>query len=338
MKSIDIALQPRLALAWSLGRRVERLLYAGALLVALALSAFYLAFAARHYAEDRASQGIQNLALLIEGDEKVLQRFYELETQRQKLAQSEAERQKLTAAQRQKSAQKHKEKDRVGAADGKDAAGENFYAKALEDKIARASSLSGVDAEALRAEVNASRPPAELVAALRERKKALDAQPATVAGVVVPSSSLATRLPAAFLANLLVVTLAPLVILWLAALRVTRSREKRALESGAEAYPHALNAAALPLEGLVRRHAGNRWPVLDSERLREALLAFLRMALVALLAAPMIAAYVATAATLGLGVEGGWLRALYLVTVIVIMLAQAAALVLAEAPSADEGA
>lgn len=336
MKSMDIALQPRLALLWSLGRRVERLLYGGALLVALALVAFYLAFAARHYAEDRASQGLENLALLIEGDDKVLQRFYELETQRQKLAQSEAERAKLAAAQRKKTAQKSKDKE--APAESKDVAGENFYAKALEDKIARAASLSGVAADTLRAEVSAARPPAELVAALRERKKTLDAQPATVAGVMVPSSSLATRLPAAFLANLLVITLAPLVILWLAALRVTRSRERRALESATEAYPHALNAAALPLEGLVQRHAGRRWPALGSERLREALLASVRMALLALLAVPMIGAYVATATTLGLGAEDGWLRVLYLAAVIVIMLAQAAALVLGEAPSAGDGA
>lgn len=298
-------MESRLDLLWALGRRVERLLIAGAALVALSLLAFYLAFAARHYAEDRMSQGMESLALLIEGDEKVLQRFHELETQRHKLAQKK-----------------------------KEAPAENFYAKALEDKIARASALSGVEADSLRELVSETQAPAELVKGLRERKKALDERPATMAGVVMPSSSLGTRLPAAFLANVLIVTLAPLIILWLTALSSTRALELAARDAETVPYPHALNAADIPFEALLSRHAGGRWDALGSPRLRAGLLAFLRMALLALLVVPMVATYIAAVMTLGMGSEGAWLRALYALVVITIMLLQAAALLLAEAPPA----
>src|SRR5690606_21900557 len=131
-----------------------------------ALGAFYLSFAARHYTEDRASQGMENLALLIEGDEEVLQRFHELESQRQKLASKK-----------------------------KEAPGENFYVKALEDKIARAAALSGADADSLRELISPAQPPAAIVKSLRDRKKAIDERPATVAGVVVPNGSLGPRVP-----------------------------------------------------------------------------------------------------------------------------------------------
>lgn len=289
--------------SWSLGRRVERLLISGAALVALALAAFYLATAARHYEEDRVGQGMESLALLIEGDDKVLQRFYDLESQRQKLVQKK-----------------------------KEAPAENFYAKALEDKIARASSLSGTDPRALRDLVTESQSPADLVKSLRERKKQLDEKPATVAGVVVPSSTLGTRLPAAFVANVLIIVLAPLTILWLAALRVTRAREIAAMQLSGERYPHALNAEDLPLQSLVIRYAGGRWPSIGSHSHGATLLAFLRMALLALFVVPAIAAYIAAVATLGMGTEGTWLRALFAIVVILIMLAYAVSLFAGEAP------
>lgn len=289
--------------SWSLGRRVERLLVAGAGLVALALLAFYLAFAARHYAEDRASQAMESLALLIEGDDKVLQRFYELESQRQKLAQKK-----------------------------KDVQGENFYVKALEDKIARAASLSGTDPQSLRALVSEGQPPGELVKSLRDRKKALDEKPATVAGVMVPNSTLGTRLPAAFVANVLIVVLAPLIILWLAALRATRAREQQAMRGTGERYPHALNAEGLPLQGLIARYAGPRWSGFETADASAAVLAFLRMALLALLVVPMIASYIATVTTLGMGTDAVWLRVIFAVVVILIMLVHAVALLAGEAP------
>lgn len=292
---------------WLIGRRIERLLMGGAALVVLAFLTFFLASAARHYAEDHVSQGIESLALLIEGDAEVLQRFHELETQRRKLAGKK-----------------------------KDAPAENFYAKALEDKVTRAAALSGVDAGALRGLVSVSQPPAELVRALRERKKSLDERPATVAGVMVPSSSLGTRLPAAFLANALIVALAPLMILWLSALRATRRLEKAAMDGDSVPYPHALNSEDLPLEALVFRHLRGRWTPLASPAPRLALLAFVRMALLALLVVPMIGAYVGAVTTLGLGAEGGWLRALYALVVFAIMAAQAAAVVLEEAPARPE--
>ena len=289
-----------------MGRRVERLLLAGIALIALVLFAFYLASAARHYVEDRVSQGVESLALLIEGDDKVLQRFYDLESQRQKLA----------AKKKQEPA-------------------ENFYAKALEDKVARASMLSGTDAESLRAFVSDARPPAELVKSLRERKKALDDRPTTVAGVVMPSSTLGTRLPAAFVANTLIVLLAPLIMLWLAALRASRTRELAAATQSGDAYPHALNADELPFEGLLDRYARQRWSYVGSFRTRATLRAFFRMALLALLVVPVIAGYIGAVTTLGMGKDASWLRALFAVVVIGIMIVQAAAVLLNEAPAPD---
>ncbi len=290
-------------LTWTLGRRVERLLVVGSALVALAFVAFYLAYAARHYVENRTSVGMENLALLIEGDDKVLLRFYELEAQRQKLAQKK-----------------------------KDAGSENFYLKALEDKVSRAAALSGADPQALRALLSENRPPADLVKILRERKRDMDERPATVAGVVVPNGALWTRLPAAFVANMLIIALGPLIIFWLGALHATRVRERAASQAGHELYPHALNADRMPLEDVMAGVPSRRWPALASTPVKEGVLAFVRMALLALLVVPMIASYVAAVTTLGPGSEGAWLRALYAIVVTVIMVVQAAALLLAEGP------
>jgi len=282
-----------------LGRRVERLLAGGVLLIFLCLAAFYLSFAARHYTEDRVSQGIGSLALLIDGDEKVLQRFYELESQRQKLAKK------------------------------KEAAGENFYRKALEDKVARAAELSGADAAKLRELVNEAQPPGEIASVLRERKKQLDAQPATVAGVRVPSGSLGFRIPAAFISNAMIIALAPLIIAWLGALYATRRRELIAAYAGYGLFPHVLNTDHLPLEALVRRYA-TRWDEPQLYDVRHAVLKFVRMAVLAMLVVPMMGTYAATIVNLGAATEGSWLRYVYAAVVLVIMLAQALALLVGE--------
>jgi hypothetical protein len=197
--------------------------------------------------------------------------------------------------------------------------------------VTRASALSGAEAQSLRALVSETEQPADLVKSLRDRKKTLDERPATVAGVVVPNSSLGTRLPAAFLSNVLLIALAPVIILWLAALRLTRSREQ--LEANGERYPHALNVEVIPLHPLMARYAGSRWSVATSAQLHAGLLAFLRMALLALIVVPMIAAYIAAVATLGMGTDGAWLRVVYTIVVIAIMLAQAIDLLAGEAPA-----
>ncbi|HEY9446011.1 MAG TPA: hypothetical protein VIQ62_02960, partial [Burkholderiales bacterium] len=279
----------------------------GVLLIFLSFAAFYLSFAARHYTEDRVSQGIENLVLLIEGDDQVLQRFYDLESQRRKLMKK------------------------------KEAAGENFYLKALEDKVARAAALSGADAAKLRDLVNEAQSPGEIAGMLREKKKQLDAQPATVAGVSVPSGSLGFRVPAAFISNAMIIALAPLIIAWLGALYATRRRELVAAYDGHELFPHVLNADPLPLETLVRRYTV-RW---DEERLqdvRHAIFRFARMAILAMLIVPVIGTYIATVATLGMVTEGAWMRYIYAVVVVVIMLVQSAALLLGEKylPPGDE--
>ena len=297
-------------MVWVLGRRMERLLLGGLVIVALVLTAWYLAFAARHYAENRASTGMESLALLIEGDEQVLQRFHDLETQRRKLL-----------------AQQQKKKDK--AADVP--AGENFYAKALEDKVARAAALSGSDPASLRPLVSSDAAPRDLVKSLREHRKALEDQPAAVAGMVVPNSSLATRLPAAFVANAFVIGLAPLVMLWLGALWTTRRREKQVADSEGDAYPHALNMSEVPFAELAYRLAGHRFSTASWRRGHAVALAFQRMALVALLVVPVVAGYIGAVTTLGTGADGSWLRTAYLAIVVLIMLFEGAAVVLGEA-------
>jgi hypothetical protein len=55
--------------------------------------------------------------------------------------------------------------------------------------------------------------------------------------------------------------------------------------------------------------------------------------LLALIVVPMIAAYIAAVATLGMGTDGAWLRLVYTIVVIAIMLAQAIDLLAGEAPA-----
>lgn len=284
----------------NLGRRVERLLIGGVLLIFLCLAAFYLSFAARHYTEDRVSQGMQSLALLIEGDNKVLQRFYELESQRQKLAKK------------------------------KESAGENFYRKALEDKVAQAAALSGADAEKLRELVDEAQPPDDISSVLREKKKQRDAQPTTVAGVSVPSGSLGFRMPAAYLANAMIIALAPLIIAWLGALYATRRRELIAAYDGYGLFPHVLNTDHLPLEALLRRYTV-RWGEERMYDARHAILKFVRMAVLAMLVVPIMGTYAATIVNLGAATEGSWLRYVYATVVLLVMAAQALALLVGEA-------
>jgi hypothetical protein len=283
-----------------LGRRVERLLIAGTALIAAAFAAFYLSFSALHYTEVRLAQGLDNLAELIEGDAAVLQRFYDLEHERSRLA-------------------KKKEP----------AAAESFYDKALRDKVARAAALSGAEAGTLQRHIDAARPPAELVRILRDEKNRLAGRPAKVAGLTVPAASLEAKLPAAFVANLLVVALAPLVIAWLGALCATRRRELALARTGDELHPHVLNGGVLPLGFLLERL---RVPW-NEERMHDAsraLTAFLRMAVLAMLFVPVIGAYVATIANLAAASEGSFLRYVYAAVVVVIMIVQAIVLLIGE--------
>jgi hypothetical protein len=288
-----------------LGRRVERLLIAGIVLIGAAFGAFYLSFSALHYAEAGLAQGLGTLAELIEGDQAVLQRFYDLEHERSKLA-------------------KKKEP----------APRESFYDKALQDKVARAAELSGAEAGALRRHIDAGRPPADLVAALRAEKNRLGARPAKVAGMMVPSASLEGALPAAFVANLLVIALAPLVIAWLGALYVTRRMELALAQEGGELHPHVLNGDFLPLAPLLERlHV--TWNAQRIYEVRRTLTLFLRMAVLAMLFVPVIGAYVATIADLAAASEGSFLRYLYTAVVVVIMLVQAIVLLMGESGLLD---
>ncbi len=69
-----------------LGRRTERLLFGGMLIVALALVASFISRAALDFTRDNLARALGDLALLIEGDLEPLQSFYDLEKQKQKLA------------------------------------------------------------------------------------------------------------------------------------------------------------------------------------------------------------------------------------------------------------
>ncbi|HSQ02823.1 MAG TPA: hypothetical protein VLN59_02235 [Burkholderiales bacterium] len=293
-----------------LGRRVERLLIAGALLIGLALVAFYLSAASLHFSQDSLTRGLEDLALLIEGDAKPLHTFFDLERQRQKLT--------------------VKKKDALPVT-------ESYYRKALEEKIAKASAGAGLKAQQLEPYVDASLAPADIVRVLRDKKTELTDRQGAIGSARLPAlfslqaGGVTYRIPSSFIATLLAVVLAPLIVGWMGALHLTRQRE-RALMARREylhhGFPHLLNLSRLRLE--TWRITRFEW--MTPERLRLAdrvLVAATRTTLIALLVTPAIGTYAATLLNLGLG--SNWLLAALALIVIAVMIAQAVALLMAEA-------
>jgi hypothetical protein len=292
-----------------LGRRAERLLLAGAVLTALGLAAFYLSAASMHFSQDSLSRGLEDLALLIEGDAKALHTFFDLEKQRQKLL--------------------AKKKDPGPI--------ESHYRKAIEEKTAKAAATAGVEAQRLEPYVEASLAPDELVKRLRDQRGELANRAAAIGTVRLPAlfsmqaGGVNYRIPSSFIAGLLAVVLAPLIIGWLGALHLTRQRERALIarrEHHHHGFPYLLNLNRLWPGAWRVAH----WEWMTPERARAAhriLVRVTRITLLALAVAPVIGSFVATLLNLGFG--GNWLLALAAIAVVAVMIAQAVALLMAEA-------
>ncbi len=297
-----------------LGRRTERLLLLGAVLVGLALVAFYFSAAAAHFSEDSLGRGLEDLALLVEGDQKPLQTFFDLERQREKLA--------------------AKKKDGHPAP-------ESFSRKALAEKIVKASVTAGVEAERLEPYIDVSAAPVDIVRVLRERKSELLDHRASSGAMHLPSlfsvqaGGAAYRIPSSFIAGWLAIVLGPLIIGWLGALQITRQRERMLIarrDPAQHAFPHLLNMNRLWPGGLRIGSIGRITP----EQLRlanRAVVLCARTTLVGALVAPLIGAYAATLLNLGAG--HSFLLAVVEILAVAVMIAQATALAMTEATDHD---
>lgn len=238
------------------------------------------------------------------------------------------------------------------------------YSDRVRDLINEVAILSGTPAEQLRGTTDFSKPPHEVVAALRERIASAAEKPVQVFGIqtsrLVPLQygGLDYKIPASFLANVLQFALAPLVIGWLGSLYATRQRELRLIATIHDyklAFPHILNYLPVIFLDLKRRFGTQEGRVSrEINRVRSAMLRRVALAIsvalsqfghifhrgvlltfrwfvLILFAAPMVGFYAYSALTLWSSANHTFeFQYVVVATAIMVMLVQCIALLMQE--------
>lgn len=227
-----------------LGRRVERLLYFGSVLLLICFLELYFVSAAKYV----KTESTESLAVLLEELEKnqpSLVRLYENPPQ-PKVAIAQNQREKDIASLRSQLGIPPK----VQVATAK----LETYAEALFDLVRTSGTSRKVSEETLSILKNANKKPSEIAVDLRKRQQEILLKPVTIWGIETPQvipmqyAGALYQVPASFVAHALFFALFPLVLGWMASLYVTRQRELmilRSLRDYRVAFPHVLNFFAV---------------------------------------------------------------------------------------------
>lgn len=176
------------------------------------------------------------------------------------------------------------------------------YSAALDRLVRDTAAKTGMRPNVLSDVLDSKKPPLELVKKLRERQKELEKRPVVVWGIEAPITlpfqygAAQYQVPNWVFANLLFVALIPLIIGWLGSVHFTRQRELfiiRGLSDYKSAFPHVLNILPIvPMSirsvsdaRLVNIKSKNRGRVFN-----RVFYSLLRSMLVLIFALPMVAA------------------------------------------------
>jgi len=283
----------------ALGRRIERLFYFGALLLAALLFLVYLTSAVLFVnAQNPAAFG--RFAAMLTEQKTELQDLWDAPA---------ASSDKQDAQRLKKIAKSRASLGLRPLAPTQQVSTQKTYREALAELIAQASKETGLKAEVLVGLVDSQKPPDELIARALKEQARLSSQSITVWGIEAPLmlpvgyGRAEYRVPTTVLAQILLIALAPVVIVWMSSLYSTRQRELlmiRKLERFDLTFPHVLNILRVSFHGT--EWARNRQRIKPKERGAERLLAKLatgglRNLAILLVTAPMLLAFAYSSAT-----------------------------------------
>jgi hypothetical protein len=290
-----------------LGRRVERLIFAGILLIVVCSIDTYLATASRQLAEDSSASALTALLNRLESQRDMLTLLFQAKPEPEPAPQvrqqrSSPERERVIAETRQKlglppappPAPPKPPKPRPKPP---------TYAGSLDtllEDVVRSTHSTRTDLSKF---IDSAKSPDDLIKVLRQQRDILEQRPTNVWGVETPRlfalhyGGLEYKFPSYFISSTLTIALAPLLIGWLGALYATRQRELMMiahLDDYKLAFPHILNFLPVNFQELAARlnfRKKVRNSHIDTVIARIALSLF-RSCVVLLFSAPMVLAFI----------------------------------------------
>lgn len=241
-----------------LGRRIERLLYVGVVLLVLCFVELYFVSVSVSFASEGESSVGMLLTQLEENKSKLASLFQNLQSSRTK---------KLLAEREQRVAETRK---RLGlppmlVSDQKE--NKETYAGALTTIVQEVGERSRANPEVIGKSLDVSKSPEENIKVLRELLKSLEKKSATIWGIETPRffsiqyGGSDYHVPANFLATSLVFVLVPLLVGWFGSFYLTRQQELIAiarLEDHKLAFPHILNLMPVDFTQFEKRFGATR--------------------------------------------------------------------------------
>lgn len=234
---------------FSLGRRIERLLYFGFVLLLLCALEVYLAAAAAYFSATD-TRSLDALVAQIESDESELQKLYDASKRPRHLS---SERERAVASMRKSLGLPPRPADPLDNVP--------TYRSRLHDILVSVPEWWSAD-DSVGGILGTDKAPQQIVAALRELRARKIRDRGTVLGIETPRlltlqyGSAEFRVSAQPLAGGLLTALYPLSVVWLGSFYITRQRELvgiRASRDFKEAFPHVLNFVAVDFSELWRR-------------------------------------------------------------------------------------
>jgi hypothetical protein len=287
-----------------LGRRIERLLFAGILILVACFVEVYFATASARFAADKPSESVQRLVSEIEKDEERLNRLFTSKPKPPPVSKpsssgrlTEQERNVLETRNRLGLPPPEPEPPPV---ERKARLTDETYAGRIRDIINKAAIDTGTNPEDISKLVDLKKSPRDIAVALRERLATAAKKPVEVWGIETPRllevqyGGLQYKIPASFVATVLAAALAPLLIGWLGSLYITRQRELliiARLEDYKIAFPHILNLIPVVFENVNKRlgiEEGKRKTIRITRTLNRILLLLFRWFVLGLYTVPMV--------------------------------------------------
>lgn len=226
-------------LQFELGKRVERLLYFGAIVLALCLIEVYLATTAK-YMQSNNPAAVLALVEQVRAREESLLALYKAQQSLEEALEA-----------RIRASQVEETRARLGLpAETDERRDAKSYSQAIRDLVRSVAREVGFEAERALQDVAVDKPPDEIIAALEERYNALKNQPVFVWGIETPIMVPVTygraqyQVPASVLAWGLFLALGPILVVWGGSFYHTRQKELLVIiqaDQFVSIFPHVLN-------------------------------------------------------------------------------------------------
>lgn len=248
-----------------LGRRIERLFFAGVLIILVCCIELYFVTASQIFSSERPSAENQSILNQIERNLDILTKLYEAKPAKQidqapPRGQTRKVDPKVLETRKALGLPPPTPEEPFGWK-GKMPKQET-YVDRMNDLINRAAIDARAAPGAIAKLVDLKKGPQENTAAIRQRLAQVQTMPVSVWGIETPRllslqyGGLDYKIPADFIANALLVALAPILVGWMGSFLVTRKRELlliSELDDFKTTFPHILNLVPVNWERIETR-------------------------------------------------------------------------------------